>query len=68
MTAANCRLDRLVLDHLLRRGVAPGDVVAASRDPDSLQLYADRGVEVRYADYADPVARASFGGRSRVVA
>jgi NAD(P)H dehydrogenase (quinone) len=56
VTAASGRLGRLVIDDLLRRGVAPADIVATSLHPDSLQSHADQGVVVRYADYADPAS------------
>jgi NAD(P)H dehydrogenase (quinone) len=59
VTAADGRLGRLVLEHLLGRGVAASDVVATSWKPDALKPYADRGVVVRYADYSDPASLAA---------
>jgi NAD(P)H dehydrogenase (quinone) len=53
VTAASGQLGRLVLDSLLARGVAPGDLRAGARTPDSLAEYAERGVDVVHLDYND---------------
>ncbi|MEO6387515.1 MAG: SDR family oxidoreductase [Croceibacterium sp.] len=55
VTGATGKLGRLVLDELLAKADA-GDVVALARDPASLSDYADRGVQVRQADYDDPAS------------
>ncbi len=52
VTGATGQLGRLVLDDLLRR-VAPGDIIAIARNTDALAAYADRGVQLRQADYDD---------------
>ena len=54
VTAASGQLGRLVLDSLLTRGVAPGDLRAGARTPGSLADYAERGVDVVLLDYNDP--------------
>jgi NAD(P)H dehydrogenase (quinone) len=59
ITAASGQLGRLVLDDLLHRGVPPVDIVATTRDVTRLQIYADRGVAVRHADYSDPASLAA---------
>jgi NAD(P)H dehydrogenase (quinone) len=54
VTAATGQLGRLVLDHLIARGVDPSTVRAgARRDPGRLSSYADQGVEVVHLDYDD---------------
>jgi NAD(P)H dehydrogenase (quinone) len=54
VTAATGHLGRLVVDALLQRGVAPGDIVAAVRTPAKAEDLAARGVQVREADYTRP--------------
>jgi len=54
VTAATGRYGRLVIDELLRRGVPAGDVVAAVRSPNKAADLAERGVQVREADYDRP--------------
>ncbi|WP_323100852.1 SDR family oxidoreductase [Intrasporangium sp. YIM S08009] len=68
VTAASGHLGRLVVDALLRRGVAPSDVVATARKPEALAELADRGVEVRRADYDDPASLdTAFAGVDRLL-
>ena len=52
VTGASGHLGRLVADQLLA-SVDPADVVLLTRDPAKLADYADRGVEVRAADFGD---------------
>ncbi len=59
VTAASGQLGRLVLDSLLARGVAPAEVRAGARTPDTLSGYAERGVDVVHLDYDDPATVAS---------
>ncbi|MGG6896744.1 NAD(P)H-binding protein [Rhizobium sp. BR 315] len=54
ITAATGRYGRLVVEALLRRGVAASDVVAAVRDPAKAADLAALGVQVREADYDRP--------------
>jgi len=52
VTGASGHLGRLVADQLLA-SADPADVVLLTRDPAKLADYADRGVEVRAADFGD---------------
>jgi NAD(P)H dehydrogenase (quinone) len=68
VTAASGQLGRLVLDHLLDRGVAPTELRAGARSPESLGEYADRGVDVVRLDYSDAVsAKSALEGVDRVL-
>jgi NAD(P)H dehydrogenase (quinone) len=55
VTGASGQLGRKVLDALLER-VDASTVVALARDPAKLSDYAAKGIEVRAADYDDPVS------------
>jgi len=68
VTAASGQLGRLVLDSLLARGVAPGDVRAGARTPDALADHAERGVDVVHLDYDDEATvAAAVKGVDRVL-
>lgn len=68
VTGATGNLGRLVVDDLLDRGVAPSDVVAAVRSPEKAADLAERGVEVREADYNEPdTLHAAFEGVDRLL-
>ena len=54
VTAATGHYGRLVIEELLKRGVPTGDIVAAVRDPHKAAGLAERGVQVREADYDRP--------------
>ena len=54
VTGASGHLGRLVIHALLRRGVAPAQVVAAVRSPEKAADLAALGVQVRQADYTQP--------------
>lgn len=54
VTGATGHLGRLVIDHLLRRGAEPSEIVAAVRSPAKAADLAERGVVVREADYTKP--------------
>jgi NAD(P)H dehydrogenase (quinone) len=56
VTAATGHLGRLVVGGLLDAGVPPAEVVAVVRTPARAADLADRGVQVRRADYSDPAA------------
>jgi uncharacterized protein YbjT (DUF2867 family) len=53
VTGATGALNGATVDHLLER-VPAQEVVVAVRDPAKAQRFADRGVAVRRADYAEP--------------
>jgi NAD(P)H dehydrogenase (quinone) len=54
VTAASGQLGRLTVEALLARGVPASDIVATSRDVTRIKDFADRGVVVRRADFAEP--------------
>ena len=67
VTAATGHLGRLVIDELLER-VPADQVVAVARNAAKAAPFAARGVEVRVADYNDPVALAkAFGAGDTVL-
>ena len=68
VTGASGHLGRLVVEALLERGTPAADVVATARTPESISDLADRGVQVRRADYTDPASLdAAFVGVDRVL-
>lgn len=54
VTGATGHLGGLVIEELLARGVAPGDVVAIVRDESKASKLATQGITVRVADYNGP--------------
>jgi NAD(P)H dehydrogenase (quinone) len=54
VTGATGQLGRLVVDSLLKRGVAPADLAVAVRTPDRAADLAELGIEVREADFDRP--------------
>ncbi|MBP7568025.1 MAG: NAD(P)H-binding protein, partial [Burkholderiaceae bacterium] len=54
ITGATGQLGRLVIQSLLRRGVAAADLIAAVRTPAKAADLAALGVQVRQADYTRP--------------
>ena len=67
VTGATGKLGRLVLDELLEQA-NPADIVALARDPSALSDYAQKGVDLRKADYDDPVSlKAALQGVDRVL-
>lgn len=67
VTGASGKLGNLVLDALLKRGVAASDIIATSRDTAKLAGYAAKGIEVRQADFNDPESvKTAFTGADRV--
>jgi NAD(P)H dehydrogenase (quinone) len=69
VTGASGQLGRLVLDTLLASGrIAPGSIIATSRDTAKLSDYAAKGVTVRAADFDDPASLdAAFAGAAKVL-
>lgn len=53
VTGATGTLNGTTVDHLLKR-VPADEIVVAVREPAKAQRFADRGVDVRHGDYADP--------------
>jgi NAD(P)H dehydrogenase (quinone) len=67
VTGATGKLGRLVLDELLLQA-NPSDIVALARDPSALADYAQKGIDVRRADYDDPATlKAALSGVGRVL-
>ncbi|MFL6144859.1 MAG: NmrA family NAD(P)-binding protein [Labedaea sp.] len=67
VTGAGGQLGRLVVRGLIDV-VAPGTVVAATRQPERLADLAARGVEIRHADYDEPATLASaIAGAERLL-
>ena len=67
VTGATGKLGRLVLDELLQQA-NPHDIVALARDPAALADYAQKGIDVRKADYDDPASlEAALKGVDRVL-
>ncbi len=56
VTAAGGHLGRLVVEALLSAGTPATEIVATSRRPESVADLAERGVQVRQADYDDPAS------------
>jgi NAD(P)H dehydrogenase (quinone) len=68
ITGATGHLGRLVVEQLLAGGVPAGDIIAAGRATSTIKDLADRGVQVRAADFGDPAAvRAAVAGADRVL-
>ena len=67
VTGATGQLGRLVIDELLKRTGAE-NIIAAVRTPAKAKTLADRGVQVREADYSRPETLATaFQGASRLL-
>ncbi|AGP53945.1 SDR family oxidoreductase [Streptomyces rapamycinicus] len=68
VTGATGQLGRLVVEDLLRRGVAAHDIIATGRSTDRLADLAERGVQVRQADFADATGLTeAFKGARKVL-
>ena len=68
VTAATGHYGRLVVDELLKRGVPTAGIVAAVRDPGKAAGLAERGVQVREADYDRPDTLVpAFTGASKLL-
>jgi NAD(P)H dehydrogenase (quinone) len=68
VTGASGHLGRLAVQELLSRGVSGSDIVAIVRTRDKVADLAERGVDVRVADYIQPdTLRAALGGVNRLL-
>ncbi|WP_445519917.1 SDR family oxidoreductase [Streptomyces sp. NEAU-174] len=68
VTGATGQLGRLVVEDLLRRGVAAPDIIATGRSADRLAELAERGVQVRQADFTDATGLTeAFKGARKVL-
>ena len=67
VTGATGALNGATVDHLLDR-VPAAEVAVAVRDPAKAQRFAERGVQVRRGDYADPASlAAAFAGADQLL-
>ncbi|NLQ17132.1 SDR family oxidoreductase [Marinomonas sp. M1K-6] len=67
VTGASGQLGRLVIDSLLAK-TAASNIIAAVRNPDSVKDLAEKGVQVRQADYSQPDSLvAAFAGVEKVL-
>ncbi|WP_163509049.1 NAD(P)H-binding protein [Fodinicola acaciae] len=67
ITGATGALNGATADHLLKR-LAADEIAVAVRDPAKARRFADRGVGVRYCDYADPASLpAAFAGADQLL-
>ena len=65
---ASGHLGSRIVEHLLRRDVEPGDIVATVRHTEKARHFAERGVEVRHADYDDiDTLRKAYQGIDRLL-
>ena len=68
ITGATGHLGRLAVEALLARGVPADHVIATGREASKVADLAERGVQVRHADYTDPDSlRRAFDGADRVL-
>jgi len=63
VTGATGQLGRLIVEHLLNRGVAPAEITAVGRNAERLAELAASGVGTAVIDYTDPASlEAAFTG------
>jgi NAD(P)H dehydrogenase (quinone) len=68
VTGATGQLGRLVVEALLRRGIAPAEIVAAGRAVERLADLAERGVRVARIEFDDPDSLVkAFTGTDRLL-
>ncbi|MDJ0392533.1 SDR family oxidoreductase [Rhodococcus sp. G-MC3] len=68
VTGATGQLGALVVEGLLARGLPAGEIVVVVRDEKKAQSLADRGVQVRVANYTDVDAlKAALGGVDKLL-
>jgi NAD(P)H dehydrogenase (quinone) len=63
VTGASGHFGQLAVEALLARGIPAGEIAAVARTPEKIAGLAERGVQVRRADYTDPASlTAAFAG------
>lgn len=68
VTGATGQLGQLVIEELVKAGVAAGEIVAAVRSPEKAEALRPQGVQVRQADYTQPeTLQTAFQGADRVL-
>jgi uncharacterized protein YbjT (DUF2867 family) len=67
VTGANGQLGRTIVEGVIAR-VRPTGIVASAREPEKAAMLADRGVEVRLGDFAEPDSlKAAFRGADQML-
>jgi NAD(P)H dehydrogenase (quinone) len=54
ITGASGQLAGAVVEEALAQGLDPKELILATRNPDALSDYAERGAQVRHGDFSDP--------------
>lgn len=68
VTGATGSLGRLIIEHLLARGVEPEQIIGAGRNPGKLAELAATGVRTAVIDYSDPTTLdAAFAGATTLM-
>jgi len=68
VSGASGQLGGLIVDSLLARGVAPGDLILVTRTPEDLEHYAAMGASTRFGDFTQPESlAAAYAGGDRMV-
>ncbi|QWT24608.1 SDR family oxidoreductase [Subtercola sp. PAMC28395] len=68
VTGATGHLGHLIVESLLARGVAPGDIIAAGRNPEKLDALQPLGVRIAVIDFTNPTSlAAAFEGADTLV-
>jgi NAD(P)H dehydrogenase (quinone) len=68
VSGASGQLGGLVIEALLKRKVAPANLILVSRTPDTLKAYAARGASVRFGDFTQPESlAAAYRGGTRML-
>lgn len=69
ITGASGQLGALVISYLLsEQGVPANQIIALTRHPEKLKALAEKGIQVRQADFDDPVTlRSAFKGVNRLL-
>jgi NAD(P)H dehydrogenase (quinone) len=68
VSGASGQLGRLVVKHLLARGVPAGNLILVSRTPEALQEFAKLGASTRFGDFSKPESLpAAFAGGTKML-
>jgi NAD(P)H dehydrogenase (quinone) len=68
VSGASGQLGGLVVEALLKRKIAPQNLILVSRTPDTLKAYAARGASVRFGDFTQPESlAAAYQGGTRML-